>query len=74
MRIRLPEGAARGPRKRAPTRRESIRCPTCGSHRLISDLAFITGARYLCKDCGFRGSLVVSGMEEPAPDRKEEPP
>jgi 8-oxo-dGTP pyrophosphatase MutT (NUDIX family) len=59
----MPEGAARPPRK-AKAARESIRCPTCGSHRLVPELAYISGAQYLCKDCGFRGALVVSGMRE----------
>lgn len=58
----MPEGTARAPREAAPRRRELIRCPTCGSHRLVPELAYISGAQYLCKDCGFRGGLVVSGM------------
>lgn len=61
MRVRLPEGASRKARARAPRPHEIIRCPQCSSHRLSPEIAFIGGAKYLCSDCGFQGSFVVTG-------------
>lgn len=72
MKVRLPAGASRVKRERAPTRRETTRCPTCGSARLEPELAFIAGARYFCKDCGFRGALVISGLRQDDPPPKRE--
>lgn len=34
-------------------------CPVCGSHRLHYYLGFKAGQMYICKDCGYRGTLVV---------------
>lgn len=65
MRVKLPDGAARRPRTAPP--KEIIRCPSCGSHRLFPEIAFIGGAKYLCDDCGFRGSFVVKGIEPSGP-------
>jgi len=76
MKVRLPEGSSRDRRPKTRPRREPIACPTCGSQRLVPELAFIAGARYLCKDCGFRGALVVSGMKEndrPSSERETPP-
>lgn len=70
--MRLPAGASRVKRGRAPTGRETIRCPTCGSLRVEPELAFIAGARYFCKDCGFRGALVISGVRPDEPPPKGE--
>jgi predicted RNA-binding Zn-ribbon protein involved in translation (DUF1610 family) len=71
--VRLPEGAVRRPRKAARPRRGAVLCPRCGSHRVAADLGFIDGARYLCKDCGFRGALVVTGLSpEVPPDRSKD--
>jgi len=61
VRVKLPEGAARRPHGAPP--KDIIRCPSCGSHRLFPEIAFIGGAKYLCDDCGYRGSLVVTGMK-----------
>ena len=65
MKVKLPPGAARRPRG-APAK-EIIQCPSCGSHRLFPEIAFIGGAKYLCADCGYRGSFVVTGMERKGP-------
>ena len=62
MKVRLPEGAVRKARATTRPRRQAVLCPRCGSHRVAADLGFIDGARYLCKDCGFRGAFVVTGM------------
>ena len=67
MKVRLPEGAVRKPRNTPKPRRPAVLCPRCGSHRIAADLGFIDGARYLCKDCGFRGALVVTGITPNVP-------
>ena len=60
MRVRLPAGEQR--RTRAPAGRpRALLCPQCGSGQIASDLDFISGARYFCKECGFRGPLVIRG-------------
>ena len=64
MRVKLPEGTARKPRTKAERPHETIRCPQCGSHRLSPQMAFIGGANYLCRDCGFQGAFVVKGEPE----------
>jgi len=72
MKVRLPEGTVRRPQAPARARRQAVLCPRCGSHRIAADLGFIDGARYLCKDCGFRGPLVVTGMAPPPPGNPPE--
>lgn len=69
MKVRLPEGTTRKPRGPARPPRAPVLCPRCGSHRIAPDLGFIDGARYFCKDCGFRGAFVVTGI---APASAEE--
>jgi DNA-directed RNA polymerase subunit RPC12/RpoP len=69
LKVRMPEGAVRAPRRKPERSREIIRCPTCGSYRLSPEIAFIGGAKYLCRDCGYRGSFVLKG--DPG---KEAPP
>jgi DNA-directed RNA polymerase subunit RPC12/RpoP len=60
VKVRLPPGTTRA--SRTVPAKEVIRCPSCGSYRLVPEIAFIGGAKYLCQDCGFRGSFVVTGM------------
>jgi predicted RNA-binding Zn-ribbon protein involved in translation (DUF1610 family) len=77
VKVRLPAGEARAPRKAAAKPRETILCPQCGSYRLVAHLGFMDGARYRCKDCGFVGALVVTGMAPagaPPEAPKEGPP
>jgi hypothetical protein len=69
VKVRLPAGEVRRPPTPAHAPREAIRCPNCGSPRVEPFLAFIDGARFFCKDCGFRGPLVVTGFAPP--ERKE---
>ena len=64
MRVKMPAGTARKPREKAERPRETIRCPKCGSHRLSPEIAFIGGANYLCRDCGYQGAFVVKGEPE----------
>lgn len=49
----------------------TLRCPNCGGKRLVF-LSMTNGTaigstdqRYLCKDCGYRGSLVIDTPEHP---------
>ena len=48
--------------------RPVLRCPTCGSARIIFDAALITGQRYHCLDCDYLGSLV---LEQDLPPTEE---
>lgn len=51
-------------RHRRPRGRPILRCPTCGSDRIIYEAALITGQRYHCLACDYVGSFVV---EQDAP-------
>ncbi|MGI0053853.1 MAG: hypothetical protein ACREC5_07540 [Thermoplasmata archaeon] len=51
-------------RHRHPRGRPILRCPSCGSDRIIFDAGLITGQRYHCLACDYLGSLV---LEEEAP-------
>jgi predicted RNA-binding Zn-ribbon protein involved in translation (DUF1610 family) len=45
--------------RRRPTHRNRIlRCPTCGSTRIVLSAGMITGQVYHCLDCNYMGSLV----------------
>lgn len=71
----MPAGALRAaPRKKRTHSTGPLRCPACGSQDFSPELAFIVGARYHCKACGFRGALAVSGLPKPPTEGKEAPP
>ena len=40
-------------------KRGVLRCPECGSPRLFYFLGSYAGQIYQCKDCGYRGPLVI---------------
>ncbi len=44
-------------------------CPSCGSCEIYPAAGGYLGPIYLCKNCGYRGSLVLEADEEPAKDR-----
>jgi len=48
--------------RRRPTRRSPrhriLRCPTCGSTRIVLHAGSIVGQVYHCLDCHYLGSLV----------------
>jgi len=46
-----------------------LRCPVCGSKRVFMDLGGYIGTRYRCKDCGYRGALVIEEEDE---ERRED--
>jgi hypothetical protein len=46
------------PRRTTP-RKRILRCPTCGSTRIILSAAMITGQVYHCLACDYLGSLVL---------------
>lgn len=62
-------GAGSGARGRSRTRgkrsgrgggrRRALRCPECGSTRLVYEAGYMIGQVYLCKDCEYRGSFVI---------------
>jgi C4-type Zn-finger protein len=47
-----------------------LRCPSCGSCEIYPVAGGYLGSVYLCKECGYRGSLVLEVDEdEPEQDR-----
>ncbi len=44
-------------------------CPSCGSCEIYPVAGGYIGPIYLCKDCGYHGSLVLEADEEPGQDR-----
>jgi transposase-like protein len=46
-------------RRRPRTSKRILRCPMCGSTRLIVEAGSITGQVYHCLDCNYLGSLVL---------------
>jgi DNA-directed RNA polymerase subunit RPC12/RpoP len=44
--------------RRRPHRKRILRCPTCGSVRIVLSAGSITGQVYHCLDCQYIGSLV----------------
>jgi predicted RNA-binding Zn-ribbon protein involved in translation (DUF1610 family) len=46
-------------RHRARKGRSVLRCPTCGSVRVLLDTGQITGQRYHCLDCDYLGSFIL---------------
>lgn len=55
----------------------TLRCPNCGSRRIIflstTDGTAVgsTDQRYLCKDCGYRGSFILDDEKDVAADPKK---
>ncbi len=45
-------------RRRSP-RNRILRCPTCGSTRIVLSAGMILGQVYHCLDCDYLGSLVL---------------
>jgi transposase-like protein len=56
--------------RRRPRGRTVLRCPQCGSDRLVYNSAMITGQVYHCLACDYVGSLVLETdlPVEPAKD------
>ena len=48
-----------------------LRCPECGSPRLFYFLGFYAGQIYQCKDCGYRGPLVIEEEAKASKCRKK---
>lgn len=46
-------------RRRRRRGRSVLRCPTCGSVRVLIEAGLITGQRYHCLDCDYLGSLIL---------------
>lgn len=44
------------------------RCPSCGSCEIFPIAGGYLGQIFRCKDCGYRGSLVLEAEEEPDRD------
>lgn len=44
------------------------RCPICGSCEIYPVAGGYIGPIYLCKNCGYRGSLVLEAEDEPERD------
>ncbi len=44
------------------------RCPICGSCEIYPVAGGYIGPVYLCKNCGYRGSLVLEAEDEPERD------
>jgi len=38
---------------------KKLECPNCGSHKIFSEAAFITGYKYHCESCDYVGPLVI---------------
>jgi transposase-like protein len=45
-------------RRRRVHRNRILRCPTCGSTRIVLSAGSITGQVYHCLDCHYMGSLI----------------
>ena len=45
-----------------------FRCPSCGSCEIYPVAGGYLGPVYLCKECGYRGSLVLE-VDEDEPER-----
>jgi len=45
-------------------KKKTLRCPKCGSKKIVPEAAFITGYKYACEDCGYVGSLVIEEYNE----------
>jgi hypothetical protein len=45
--------------RRRPRGKTVLRCPQCGSDRLVYNSAMITGQVYHCLACDYVGSLVL---------------
>jgi C4-type Zn-finger protein len=45
-----------------------LRCPSCGSCEIYPVAGGYIGPVYLCKECGYRGSLVLE-VDEDEPKR-----
>lgn len=43
-------------------------CPSCGSREIYPVAGGYIGPVYLCKACGYRGSLVLEAEDEPERD------
>ncbi len=54
--------------------RRTLRCPECGSTRLVYEAGYMIGQVYLCKDCEYRGSFVIEfdPMEKPEGEVEEQ--
>ncbi len=46
-------------RPRATPRKRILRCPSCGSIRVVLNAGAITGQVYHCLDCQYLGSLIL---------------
>ncbi len=46
-------------RRRTTPRKRILRCPTCGSTRVVLNAGAITGQVYHCLDCQYLGSLIL---------------
>lgn len=44
------------------------RCPICGSCEIYPVAGGYIGPVYLCKNCGYRGSLILEAEDEPERD------
>jgi transposase-like protein len=57
--------------RRRPRGKTVLRCPQCGSDRLVYNAAMITGQVYHCLACDYIGSLVLETElpveKDPAP-------
>jgi len=60
------------PRRRRPRGPTFLRCPQCGSDRILPDAAMITGQRYHCLACDYVGSLVLEQDAETLPQEDDE--
>lgn len=59
-------------RRRSGRSRPVLRCPRCGSARIVLEAGGITGQFYHCPACDYRGSLVLE-VDLP-PDGQSTPP
>ena len=59
-------------RRRRPRGPQVLRCPQCGSDRIVYDAALITGQKYHCLACDYLGSFVVEqDLKAPDPDEED---
>jgi len=57
----------RGVRWRSPSAKSVKACPRCGSLNVQLSSKFdiwLTPEQYICKDCGYRGPIIVEVEEE----------